>query len=78
MNGKQVEATHVASDADGLQWFECAAHEPTDNVGQMRRVSLVPIANWFNENGIPWGDVADLDGEPVPPTERNTVPLDRE
>jgi hypothetical protein len=70
-----VEAVHVATDAEGLQWLECADHEPTDNIAETKRADLMPIEQWFNENGIPWGDVPDLD-EPVPKTER--TPLERD
>lgn len=47
-----IVATFVARDADGLEWFECGSHTPTDNVVETRRVSLTPIADWFRKNGL--------------------------
>jgi hypothetical protein len=43
----QVLALYVATCAEGLQWFECDAHSPTDNVNQKIRVRLDPIDSWF-------------------------------
>jgi len=45
--GKDELAVSVATDADGLQWFECANHSTTDNVNQAVRVRLEPIDPWF-------------------------------
>lgn len=42
-----VEARFVATDAEGLQWYECGEHEPSDNVASVLRVSLTPIDEWF-------------------------------
>lgn len=47
---RSVAATHVASAANGLEWFECARHEPTDFVidGEVFvRAKLIPIPEWF-------------------------------
>ena len=40
-------ATHVASDAEGLEWYECGRHDPTDTVTETVRVALEPIGNWL-------------------------------
>lgn len=68
--GWLVAATVVASDAEGLQWFECDEHSPTDNIGGVTRTSTVPIADWLHAVGIEFEKLEDLD-EPPPPTERN-------
>jgi len=41
-----VAAQNVASSADGLEWFECGAHEATDNVAGVVRVELEPLDVW--------------------------------
>lgn len=46
-HGKQVRATHVAGAASGLEWYECGAHGPDENIAGERRTGLVPIADWF-------------------------------
>lgn len=70
MNGKPpVEATFVAQDATGLQWFECDDHGPMDNVGEVERVSRTPIREWFGAIGLNLDDLEDIDDSP-PPTER--------
>jgi hypothetical protein len=43
----EVLALYVVTDADGLQWFECESHSPTDNVAQTVRVRREPIDEWF-------------------------------
>jgi len=43
----RVDARFVATDAEGLQWYECGEHEPTDNVAGVVRVHLEPIDEWF-------------------------------
>ena len=51
---RRVPATHVATDMPtGLQWYECGAHEPTDNVAETTRIRLEPIADWFARAGLP-------------------------
>lgn len=47
-----VPATHVACDADGLQWFECGKHEPRDNTAHKKRVSLTPIDEWLRQHRL--------------------------
>jgi hypothetical protein len=49
----RIDATHVAGTADGFEWFECGQHEPTDNVAQVVRAKLTPIAEWFDAHGLP-------------------------
>jgi hypothetical protein len=29
--GELVPATHIATDADGMQWYECTGHGPDDH-----------------------------------------------
>lgn len=53
LRGVHVAASHVARAADGLEWFECGAHEPTDNVAGVERARLTPIAEWFASHGLP-------------------------
>lgn len=53
LRGLRVEASFVAGAADGLEWFECGAHEPTDNLASSARTSLTPIAQWFASHGLP-------------------------
>jgi len=49
----QIVATHVAGDADGMEWFECTGHGPTDHFcyteGDVEfvRKGLVEIGEWF-------------------------------
>lgn len=52
-HGKRVDATHVAGTSDGFEWFECGKHEPTDNVAEVTRAKLTPIADWFHGHGLP-------------------------
>jgi hypothetical protein len=75
---KQVKAEFVAESADGLCWFECADHGDMDNVAEVRRVSRVPIVEFFTRIGITSdeldaieGELDELDTDPIPPTERN-------
>lgn len=51
--GVKRPATHVARDPSGLEWYECGSHAPTDNVAETRRVSLEPIAAWFDRHEMP-------------------------
>jgi hypothetical protein len=44
---KRVDARFVATDTDGLQWYECGDHEAHDNVAGSTRVSLTDIDEWF-------------------------------
>lgn len=53
LRGLRVAASHVARAADGLEWFECGQHEPTENVARVLRVRLTPIAEWFASMGLP-------------------------
>lgn len=46
-------ATHVARDADGLEWFECGGHGPTDNVAETKRVALEQLGAWFDRACLP-------------------------
>jgi hypothetical protein len=46
-------ATHVARDASGLEWFECGKHDPADNLAEVERVVLEPIAEWFARHELP-------------------------
>lgn len=62
-------AEFIASDAEGLCWYECADHTERDNVGEVLRTSREPIEEWFARNGIPFEDLEDLE-EPPPPTQR--------
>lgn len=49
---KRVVADTVATAADGLQWFECSAHEPTDNIAGTTRVHSENIEVWRTRHGI--------------------------
>jgi len=49
---QRVPATYIATDADGMQWFECGRHDAHENVAQTVRVSLTPIGDWFRQLGI--------------------------
>jgi hypothetical protein len=46
-------ALFVARDAEGLEWFECSDHDPTDNLAETVRVVLEPIADWFDRLELP-------------------------
>lgn len=70
-NGKSVRAQFVATDADGLMWFECDNHKPDDNVAGTVRVTREPIDEFLVRHGMPI-DALD-DEEQAPPTERNPV-----
>jgi hypothetical protein len=50
--GKKREADRVATTADGLQWFECRDHDPTDNIGGNTRMMSEPIEAWRTRHGI--------------------------
>jgi len=45
-HSKPVPALNVATAADGLQWFECGAHDATDNVAGAVRVESEPLESW--------------------------------
>jgi hypothetical protein len=45
--GLEVPATHVATGADHTQWFECLAHQASDNIHQIERVKLEPLEAWL-------------------------------
>lgn len=47
-----VPALYVARGKDAGEWFECGEHEPNDNVVEVERVALVPIAEWFARYGL--------------------------
>jgi hypothetical protein len=49
---QRVVSTMVATDADGLQWFECEDHEPTDNLAATTRIHREPIADWLARHGL--------------------------
>jgi len=49
---KRIPALNVATDADGLQWFECGAHEATDNVAGVLRVESEPLEAWRARHGL--------------------------
>ncbi len=80
--GQQVEAKFVASEggptALALQWFECAAHGPSDNVAGVYRETLEPIDAVLARAGIPIDALPDFDEDPPPPTERNPTLLEHE
>jgi hypothetical protein len=50
--GKRRTADTVAGAADGLEWFECGDHEPTDNIGGVTRVRSEPLKDWRARHGI--------------------------
>lgn len=50
--GKHAIADQVATDAHGLQWFECKDHEPTDNIAENTRISREEIGAWRARHGI--------------------------
>lgn len=56
-------ATFVATAGDGLQWFECGAHEPLDNVAQVERVSLQPIEEFMDGVAVAAGFAQSADGD---------------
>lgn len=45
-------ALYVATDASGLQWYECEGHDSTDNVAGTTRVVLTPIIEMWKRLGI--------------------------
>jgi hypothetical protein len=47
---ERVDAEMVATAADGLQWFECGEHEPSDNIAGVVRTRLESIADWRAAN----------------------------
>lgn len=51
VRGKRVIATMVSTAADGLQWFECTDHGPTDNLAEVTRIATEPIADWLARYG---------------------------
>lgn len=50
---RDVVSTMVSRDATGLEWFECEAHGPIDNLAGVVRVSSQPINDWLVANGLP-------------------------
>jgi len=50
--GKKRAATMVATDATGLQWFECKKHEPGDNIAGVVRVRRESVRAWRKRNGL--------------------------
>jgi hypothetical protein len=46
-------ALFVARDSEGLEWFECDAHDPTDNLAETVRVVREPIGEWFDRHELP-------------------------
>lgn len=46
----RVLATLVSRSVDGLEWFECANHGPTENIAGAIRVSSEPIQHWIHRN----------------------------
>jgi hypothetical protein len=47
-----VVAKYVAQDADGVEWYECGNHPPTDNELQKLRVKLTELDVWLVDNGL--------------------------
>jgi hypothetical protein len=45
-------ATHVATGASGISWFECGEHDPIDNEAEETRLLLEPIEDWFSRYGL--------------------------
>lgn len=43
----RVSATAVATAADGMQWFECDLHGPTDHPCGFARVASTPLSEWL-------------------------------
>lgn len=55
-----------AGDGGRMQWFECGEHGPTDNLADVTREILEPIAEWFDRHSMPLpGGVGN--GEPGAP-----------
>lgn len=54
-NGSRTPAEFVASDATGLQWYECSGHSETDNVAGVVRTRLEPIESFLAGIGCPPG-----------------------
>lgn len=52
VGGVKSPALYVASDAEGLEWYECGEHFPDDNVAGVTRTKLTPLAQWCEENDI--------------------------
>jgi hypothetical protein len=70
--GKRAEARYVASDADGLMWFECEdGHGDRDNLAGTLRIKRVPLVEFLAQIGVTLDQLDDID-EPAPPTERST------
>lgn len=51
--GIRIDATQVVAAANGVEWYECGRHEPADNLMQVARAKLTPIAEWFASHGLP-------------------------
>lgn len=47
-----VPAVYVAHDADGVSWYECEDHEPTDNTLETLRIARELIAAWAERHGL--------------------------
>lgn len=54
--GLRRPAEFVASDATGLQWFECNGHSATDNVAGVVRTRLEPLEAYLASIGCPQRD----------------------
>lgn len=47
-----VPAVYVATDPDGVSWYECENHEPTDNTLETVRTSRELIVLWAERHGL--------------------------
>lgn len=72
-----IEAKFVATDAEGLMWFECDDHDAKDNIAETARTDRTPIAEWCKNMGLPVESLAELiddslapDGPVTPHNER--------
>ena len=68
--GLVVQARNVASDATGLQWFECDCHTERDNIAEVVRVSQIPIEEWADKYGFRLEDLDEHDEDEPPDTRR--------
>ncbi len=68
-----VEAKFVATDAEGLCWFECENHDAKDNIAGTQRTDRTPLDQWCQHYGIPleslgeWFPDPNLPDGPVTP-----------
>jgi len=67
--GKIVPAEYIATDAQGLQWFECSEHGAHENLASTERTKRQSIREWYAEIGLNFDEIEKLDAE-CPPTER--------